>query len=231
MIRNINLKIVGIYIGMFVLLIVAQVVMLITGVVNLANDAEVIRFKSLTNLTFYGLMVVLYVALFIPFWKDEFKKLKGNIGKYFLTFIVGFVVIFGASLIIGAIYQALGITDTSANQEQLDLIANAELIDQISLALFAVLFAPLVEELVFRKAFFGFFSINKANRWIIIVASALIFGFIHVAATFDFVQIFYYAGLGLVLAFFYYKTDNIIVPIVIHMLHNGFVTAIMFSGV
>jgi membrane protease YdiL (CAAX protease family) len=95
--------------------------------------------------------------------------------------------------------------------------------------MFAVFLAPLVEEMVFRMAAFQlFFHIEGIKPWKVIMLSSLAFGLIHVIGTFDFVQLPYYAGLGAVLGFFYYRSKNIAVPIVIHMLLNALVTITMF---
>jgi membrane protease YdiL (CAAX protease family) len=225
---TIHKSIVKLYVAMFLLLFAFQFIIIYFSNIDFSNEANITTFNSATNLGFYGLLTTLFIVLFLPFWKAEWVDFKTNVKRYMKTVLIGFAFMFGISIVIGLIYQFIGITDTSVNQEQLNRILEGTLFDQISLVLFAVFFAPIVEEIVFRKAFFGFFRDTKVNRWIIIVLSSFVFGFVHVALALDFEQIFYYAGLGLILGYFYDRTGNIIIPIGIHLLHNGFVTASMF---
>jgi membrane protease YdiL (CAAX protease family) len=81
--------------------------------------------------------------------------------------------------------------------------------------LVAVVVAPIVEELVFR----GVVLRSLAARWGTnagIVASALVFGILHVGA-------FGAVAFGIVMALVYLRTRTLLVPIACHVLHNGLV--------
>ena len=96
----------------------------------------------------------------------------------------------------------------------------------------SILLAPIVEEMVFRYAAFNIvkkFNIpKKVYPWVVIITTSLFFGLIHVFGD-EPLQILFYAALGVVLGFFYYKSNNIIVPIVIHLIWNtiGIITMII----
>ncbi len=63
-----------------------------------------------------------------------------------------------------------------------------------------------------------------------IIISSLAFGFVHVASG-DFIQIIYYAFLGIVLGIIYLVSKkNIYVPIFVHFLINLMVTSIILFG-
>ena len=222
-------KVVFTYVSLYILLIAAQIALVYATNIDWNNSLVLIRFNSIANLSFYGLIALLFILMFIPFWKNALIQFKHHKWEYLKLVGFGFLALIGVSMLMNAIYALLGITDTSANQEQLNQLLEGGWFDQLSLVLFAVFLAPMVEEMVFRLAGFNFLKrFDRLPSWTIIVITSFIFGFIHVMGAFDLEQIFYYAGLGAILGFFYYKSNNIIVPIIIHMLLNGFVTFSMF---
>ncbi len=78
----------------------------------------------------------------------------------------------------------------------------------------AVIAAPVMEELVFRK--FLLDRIGGYGCWTAMVVSGLIFGIAHG----NFYQFFYAFGLGMIFAYVYLHTGKIIYTIVFHMLIN-----------
>ncbi|MBA2175822.1 CPBP family intramembrane metalloprotease [Halobacillus locisalis] len=90
--------------------------------------------------------------------------------------------------------------------------------------LLPVVFAPITEEIIFRKIIFG--SIYKRTNFIVaVLISALAFGAFH----FDFLHMLVYFSMGIVFAFLYVKTRSIITPIVAHMAMNTFVVVTQLS--
>lgn len=78
------------------------------------------------------------------------------------------------------------------------------------------IFAPILEELIFRKIIFG--SLYKRMNFVwAAVLSSLAFGVIHL----DLVHLLIYTGMGLVFSYLYVKTKTIIVPILVHMGMNS----------
>lgn len=220
---------VSIYVLGYIFLIILQIVIVGLGLIDVYNDDHLIRFNSILNLSFYGTIFLLFVVTFIPFWKNAIAQFKQHKKLYIIHIAIGFGVLIVVSMIMNLIYSLLGITDTSANQEQLNQLLEGAFFDKFSLIMFAVFLAPMVEEMIFRMSLFSFLMrYKKIKPWLIILITSFIFGFIHVMGAFDLEQIFYYAGLGAVLGFFYYKSKNIFVPIVIHMLLNAFATFSMF---
>ena len=80
--------------------------------------------------------------------------------------------------------------------------------------LVAVVIGPIVEELIFRKLLMD--KLGMYGDRIAIIVSAVAFGAFHG----NFYQLFYATLLGLLLAYVYSKTSNILYPIALHMIIN-----------
>jgi len=85
-----------------------------------------------------------------------------------------------------------------------------------------ILFAPFVEEVLFRKLLFGTLEEKfKLKPIVAIIASTLVFSLIHVSSGDNIIYIFQYLPLAFVITYSYYKSErNIFVPMGIHFLNN-----------
>ena len=82
------------------------------------------------------------------------------------------------------------------------------------------LFAPIVEELIYRKSLQDCFK----NKKLFIIISGLIFGLIHVIGSpnpLDYLFIISYGLFGACFAKILVETDNVYSTIMVHMFHNG----------
>ena len=149
------------------------------------------------------------IQLSIIYWKDlkeDFKKLKVNFRKNMDTavkwWIIGIIIMFVSNLIIGLFIR----NATAANEENVQELIKASNI--ISIFAFGII-GPIVEELVFRKAFKDVFKIG----WLFVLVSGLTFGGLHVVLSLNSLwDLFYlipYCSLGLAFCIIYQKTDNI----------------------
>lgn len=91
-----------------------------------------------------------------------------------------------------------------------------------------VIYAPIVEELVFRQSIR-----NICGRTItFIVISAFVFSGLHAIVganeLMDLINIFPYLGISVAFAYMLYKFDNIFVSMGIHFMHNGIMMALQF---
>ncbi|KFZ27106.1 MAG: CAAX amino terminal protease self- immunity [Candidatus Izimaplasma bacterium HR2] len=226
-----GLNIIIFYIVMWIAVIILQFIMIYMNLEPsgevVITDAEELRMISVTNL-------VLYLSLFIIFLYTLRSYLKNQIietRKNFLAFIrvttLGLLGLFIAVYASAYVMEYLGITANSENQEVLNRLIDAALFDKIALVLFSVFLAPFVEEIVFRRAVYGF--LENVSIPLAIIVSGLSFGFIHVLSG-DFIQIIIYGSLGLVLALMYYLSKkNIMTVIAIHMVYNLIITVFMFT--
>lgn len=85
-----------------------------------------------------------------------------------------------------------------------------------------VLFAPVLEELVFRKLILN--RTKGFGQTTAIVFSALCFGLFHQNLT----RFMYAFSLGLFVGYVYIKTGKVVITMILHMLLNGFSSVIMF---
>lgn len=135
--------------------------------------------------------------------------------------IIGFFLVFVGQGIAANIETALGVKPGSENTAQF-----IEIAQEVPLAILSiVLFAPILEELIFRRIIFGSL-LPKTNFFVAASVSAIVFAIIH----FDFTHILLYAVSGFIFAFIYHKTKRIMASIISHMLLNGFVVLVQFYG-
>ena len=111
--------------------------------------------------------------------------------------------------------------EINANQE-----ANIELLNNMPLIEFicAVLFAPIIEELIFRRSFKNISS----NKHIYAITSGLIFALLHVTSSLtdntSLIMLIYlipYGALGIAFGYAYRKTNNIYGTMIMHSFHNA----------
>lgn len=144
--------------------------------------------------------------------KDYIKKIV----SYFLIFLV---VKYGVALFSSLLLVMLG-SDlvTSENQEA---VVNLAKTLPFMMMISTSLLAPFVEEGIFRL------GIKKVinNKYLFILVSGLIFGFMHIFPTelpiyVALIESLNYVTMGLLLAYIYNETDNIYVVVIIHALNN-----------
>nr|WP_106781516.1 type II CAAX endopeptidase family protein [Lysinibacillus timonensis] len=150
------------------------------------------------------------------FW-NVFKGEKASIGESIGWGILGFFLVLFGQTVAANIELLLGIQEGSENTETIIMVTEIAPIMMVS----TVLFAPILEELVFRRVIFGSI-IQTQNFWIAGIISAIVFAAIHL----DFQHILIYAVSGLIFAFLYYKTKRLLTSFIAHLLLNGFVTYI-----
>ena len=94
-----------------------------------------------------------------------------------------------------------------------------------------MIYAPITEELIFRKSIKDIFP----NSNLSIIISGLIFGGLHVITSLDtplsLLHLIPYCSLGFIFAYLYKKTDNIFSTITAHSIHNTFAILIYLRGI
>lgn len=178
---------------------------------------------SLDNKIFYLMTteIIYILILFYVFreqFKQNFKDFKNNFKPYMKKYIQYWALAFSLMLISNAIIISLFPSSVATNQE----IVNSNLIvAPFYMVITAVLFAPFLEEIIFRL---GFRYIFKTDA-LFIIASGLIFGSLHVIGSYqnlvDLIYIIPYSIPGFVFAYTLVKSKNIFIPISLHLFHNG----------
>lgn len=161
------------------------------------------------------IIIYIYRKNFIPNFKDLKKHFKEYVDKYIKYWFLMLGLMFLSNIIV----TNFTTNEVADNQQAIiDLLKSFPLYTVI----ITVLIAPIEEELVFRLSFRKIFA---HTNLIFILFSGLFFGSMHVIGSFesltDLLFIIPYSIPGFIFAYLYTKTNNICVPISLHMLHNG----------
>lgn len=182
--------------------------------------------KVIYMIAYETVLLALILLIFYPKLKKDFADMKQNhmnyYSKYFKYWLIGLMIMMISNLLI---------TQFTDNQMASNEQAVQSLFDMSPIYVFfsAVIFAPLVEELVFRQ---GIRNIIP-NKLLFIIVSGLVFGGLHVISTdmTSLTELFYlvpYCAPGIIFAYILAQTDNIFVSIGLHFMHNGLLIALQF---
>lgn len=186
------------------------------------NDFET-NFGIIHNLIYYLLLALPLLIIFINPLISAFKELfkSENLrAKIVPSIFIALGVGIGAGLLSNLVKVAVGLPDGAPlNQKGIEEMMGSSL--AILLVLTVVILGPFVEEVVFRKSFFGLIK----NKWIALAASSLLFTFIHVSQepslVYSLVNSISYLGGGLAFGIIYLKNEkNIALVILAHSFYN-----------
>ncbi|MCK4024623.1 CPBP family intramembrane glutamic endopeptidase [Streptococcus iners] len=174
------------------------------------------------TLLLFAVVVGLVLTSKIGLWKSEQKwGMLKNIGFVVLAFIV----MFGLKIIGGQLIMLEeGYGQTTANQE----VINNSGLPALLLFLFAVLFAPVLEELIFRGILMGKVFGKDSNVGLLL--SSFLFGLIHNPTNIGSWVV--YGGMGLVLGLVYRISGNYSNALILHSLNNllGFLLMLVMKS-
>ena len=156
-----------------------------------------------------------------------FKDLKKNFSKRALLsvncWLLGCIIMTTSSFLISLILKQNVSTNEALVRES---IKSAPMYMLFTCSIVA----PILEEMVFRKSFYGLIKV----KWLFVILSGLLFGLLHVLGSFtsplDFLYVIPYGAMGSCFAYLLCKTDNITLPIIIHMLHNTVLVMVQIIG-
>ena len=207
------------FVGIFILMMLWQSMLFfileLFGIdINNLNDTLKVVFMFISDLLFLVLLFFIYRKDILKEFKKFFnKKLFSNIRLSFNYWIVGLIIMVISNGIIAVITGG----GLAGNEESV-----RELIDKfpIYMAFQVMLYAPITEEIIFRKTIKK--SIN--NKWFYILISGFVFGGLHVIGnietSLDWLYLIPYCSLGFIFAMLYSKTNNIFSTITAHSFHN-----------
>lgn len=185
-----------------------------------------IDYSNILNFITYLFITIPVFFIFRPEITYDFMLLKKDEEPIFSKVFTGFAFMLLTSVALNLLTMLLqsfsGVGGDSVNQATIVMALQTD--TRILMFLSAVVLAPIIEELVFRKAIFSLIK----NPKIAILVSSITFGLIHVAAEPNLinllVQVIPYLGMGAFLSYYYYyKTDsNIVVLILMHSASNLF---------
>lgn len=165
-------------------------------------------------------MSIMYIAGFPVFWllcrripvMEVIPRHRWGAGRLIIIFVICLSMVYignFASQIL--MYLAGELTGTPSSNPLQELLMN---VNPWVIFLSTVVIAPIAEELIFRKLLID--RIVQYGQGIAILVSGLVFGLAHG----NFYQFFYAFGLGMIFAYIYTKTGNIVYTILFHTIIN-----------
>jgi len=189
------------------------------------SNAEILTFYILYTVPFllYLYTISKYDLSGIAIFEGSFSDL-GQVW-FFIPLIV---------MTIGVIWVTLLLLDLAGTElaaSYFDWLNSMELFEigpdtslmQYCLIFFVVaVFAPVVEEIIFRGIMIERFGAKYGYK-IAVILSSLLFGVLHM----DIIGAFIF---GIVLSVLYLRTRSLLLPVLIHAANNGFATLFIFYG-
>ena len=195
---------------------------------------------SWSNFVIYVISAAVLIPITFKTIKKDFIQLKETPGLIFKWFGFGMLIMYGGIYTSAIIVEILSFgleAGDSANQELIVSLLKSGGINMVLMTSMTVIFAPIIEEIVFRKCLFGIFKKNTIKT---VILSTIIFAGIHTIPTclglipsvilgdapwtelyLEFIYIFQYIGQAFALSFVYHKTKGNIIPcIMIHFINN-----------
>ena len=193
-----------------------------------------VNFTSNTTSVLNFVIYLLLAAALIPV---AFKMYHFEFGLYFprktwiKDVVLGYGMMFVASAIATVVVQLISIIFNYMPGEAVNQQAiSASLLSEYGflIIIVTIVFAPLLEELIFRKAFFSLFK----KEYFALVFSSLIFGLIHVVGETSVLGFLTnwitYSASGFALGYIYIKNNhNIWSSILIHAVYNAVAVVLM----
>lgn len=183
--------------------------------------------SSSLQIGIYALIDISYIAIYFLLYKEylieKLKDFKTNWNDYLdigvKWWILGFSIM-GLSNLLISLFTPV---DLSENEEAIrDLIEIVPIYMLFSISIYA----PFIEELLFRKSIYDIIDNTKLpyKSTIFIIISGFTFGFLHIISSLDSIygllHLIPYSALGISFAIIYNKTKNIFVPMLFHFIHN-----------
>ncbi|MDF2557794.1 MAG: protease family protein [Bacillales bacterium] len=207
-------------------LIIPILITIGSSVISILYDEGLIDFDISQDLTMalaiaIGSLVTLLATVYLM--KKDIQEDIGTRGwikgKEIVIAVIGTFTLFIAQAISVYIETAFGITSNSENTQMItEMIKNYP-----ALFLFPAIYAPILEEIIFRKFLMGGLK-RRFGFWPAILVSSILFGAVHM----ELQHLLIYSSMGFVLGYLYHRTERIAVPILAHGIMNALVVVFQF---
>lgn len=183
----------------------------------------VMMFVSYSGLGYYAYTLLKKTSIDKVFHKPNIRN------WHHIWFILRlFFIMMILEVIINTIRVALTGVATTDNQKAITNLMSHMNVTMVAMLIYAVIMAPVVEEIIFRGLVINYFF-RKSWWWASIILSGILFAFPHMGLIptnlVDGLSYLLYASMGMVLAYTYKRTGNIQDSIAIHFINN-FITMI-----
>ena len=169
----------------------------------------------------YFFMIIVSVYCAYPVLKESYLN-RPKFKKLIESVLLTFVALYFISALSNILVFILTGLEESVNQNQVIEAFNQ---NPILIIFTTIIYAPIVEEIVFRGAIFRGLR-SKTNFIVSAIISGLLFGFIHVFDSLingnflDLLYIFVYGALGFVFCYSYEKNHSIFASMALHFINN-----------
>lgn len=188
--------------------------------------------STFLNFSVYVMMIATFIPLTLKLLKKEYDSLPKKVAQVLSMIGIGYLLVIAGNVVSQVLVTVFKFIFNQEVVESVNQGAVATMLKGPYAALMivnVVIFAPIIEELIFRKAFFSLIK----NKWVALVVSSLVFGLIHVTSEPSIqlliINIIPYAVMGVVFGYAYIRSDeNILIPISIHALSNLLATILIF---
>ena len=188
---------------------------------NTISEKEYLLYYTLSNF----ILTIIFIIIYHKDLKNDLQEFNHHIlFKSLKYWILGLIIMIASTSFITYVLNL----SVAGNEQTVRSYIN---ISPLLMILNTCIFAPITEELSFRK------SIKDAtnNKWTYILVSGLLFGLIHIIAFVTkpiyLIYLIPYGALGIVFAYTYHKTKNIYSTITMHAIHNMIALTIYLLGV
>lgn len=191
--------------------------------INLNNVSLSIKVTYLLifELLITSILSIIYHKQIITDFKDLKKNHKKYFSECFKYWLIGLMIMYASNFIIMFVFDG-GISE---NEEAVRSIFR---LSPLYVYISAVIFAPIIEELVFRNSI----RYVVPNKHLFIFLSGFLFGLAHleysITSFIDVLTIIPYGALGWMFAVMLEKTNNIFVSMGFHLMHNGILINLQF---
>ncbi|MBO5183038.1 MAG: CPBP family intramembrane metalloprotease [Bacilli bacterium] len=175
-----------------------------------------------TGIFYIIILVIVYSKELKDDYKESKSKLTNNVLKNIPIYIVGVLLMSLSNIIISKF------TNSTISENEIN-VRNYIQIFPVYMAFSTIIYAPIVEEITFRKTFRNLIS----NKYLFIILSGMVFGLVHISSNTslnDFLMVIPYIIMGIDLSYIYYKTDTIYTTMIIHSLHNLILFIVQLIG-
>lgn len=168
-------------------------------------------------IVFYVVILSLMIGAFYKQLIHDFKIFKSYFKEYFVLILKTWGKALVLIMITTIIIQIITNTTQANNQIALQNSFNS---NPVFIAILAMFYAPIAEELMFRGVFRKFIK----NKKLFVIVSGVVFGLMHVIddskTLAEFSYVFVYSILGIYLAGIYARTNNLCTNIFMHFMQN-----------
>ena len=184
------------------------------------NQNMKILYNFICDISYMAIIFLIYRKIIIDDFYKYINNFKNNFEKSFKYYLIGLSIMIISNILIGLFFN-----EASANNEE--AVRNLLNLYPIYMIFSVSIYAPFVEEMIFRKSIYDSIFIlkdNKITKYLYVFISGLVFSSLHIIGVssklIDYVYIIPYLALGSAFALLYYDSKNVFSSIVMHSMHN-----------